>query len=155
MWKYLTMIFLATWKFMFTPLAGFATGLSFVETVITVLIGAYLAASVFYFGSNYFIRHSVRKRSKRMEIALLKGKPLPKKKIFTRLNRKIIQFKQRVNKYFVFWAFPLFLSIPGGCIIVAKFYKHLPQTFVMILLFLTLDCLLITSGVYYLKYIWL
>lgn len=148
MWKYLTIIFLATWKFMFTPIAGRATGLSYFETILFVLIGAYLAAFVFYFGSNYFIRRSVKKRIQKMQRAQQQGKKVPKKKIFTKMNRRIVFLKHRVNKYFIYWAFPLFLSIPGGCIIVAKFYKHHKQTFPMILFFLTVDCVAITSGVY-------
>lgn len=148
MWKYLTIIFLATWKFMFTPLAGFLAGFTYLETIITVLIGAYLAASIFYFGSNYFIRRTGKRRRIKLAYAQLHNKNHRKKKVFSRTNRRIIFLKKRINKYFIYWAFPLFLSIPGGCVIVAKFYRHHPQTFPMILFFLTLDCLVITTAVY-------
>src|SRR5699024_8935755 len=97
----------------------------FFETTLTVLIGGFASAFVFYYGSSYFIQRSARMRSKKLEKITEKGSKIPKRmKKFTKANRRIIRMKKRVNKYFIFWAFPLLLSIPGGCIIVAKFYKH-------------------------------
>lgn len=150
MWKYISLALFSTVNFMFGPMLGPTTGLGFWETFFTVLAGGYLSAVVFYFGSSYFIERSMRLYIKKMEKAEENGKELSKKsKRFTKTNRRIITIKQRVNKYFIFWAFPLFLSIPGGCVIVAKFYKHQRKTFPLILLFLMLDCLVITIGSYY------
>src|SRR5690554_7319871 len=67
------------------------------------------------------------------------------------MNRRIIYLKGKLGIYFTCWAFPLFLSIPLGSIIVAKFYKHKRKTFPLIILFLTLDCFLITGGTYFIK----
>lgn len=135
---------------MFGPMLGPSTGLHFWETFGSVLIGGFISAFIFYFGSSYFINRSLHLYLKRIEKIEQKGGELSKRrKRFTKTNRRIIMIKQSVNQYLVFWAFPLFLSIPGGCIIVAKFYKHQRKTFPMILLFLTLDCFLITLGSYY------
>lgn len=135
---------------MFGPMLGPTSGFGFWETFFSVLLGGYISAFVFYFGSGYFIDRSMRMYLKKIEKIEESGKTLSKRrKRFTKANRRIITIKKSVNKYFIFWAFPLFLSIPGGCVIVAKFYKHKRRTFPFILLFLMLDCLLITLGTYY------
>jgi len=151
MWKYISFALVSTSKFMFTPLAGPAAGLTFLETFIACLIGGYISASIFYFGSSYFMKLSIERQARRVKKAKLKGKAIPVKKKFTKSNRRIIAYKQKIGRYFSYWFFPLFFSIPLGTIIVAKFYKHNRQTFPMIIFFLTLDCFIITSGAYYIK----
>lgn len=136
---------------MFTPLAGPAAGLTFWETLITCLIGGYISASLFYFGSSYFMRLSVERHAKRVRRAKLKGKRIPINRKFTKTNRKVIYYKQKIGRLFSYWAFPLFLSIPVGTIIVAKFYKHYKQTFPLVILFLTIDCFIITGVTYFIK----
>lgn len=148
---YLSLIALSTWKLMFTPLAGLALGFSFWEIVFSCIIGAYISASVFFFGSNYFMKRSVQKRADKMAWAEENGKPYNAKKKFTKLNRRIIRVKQKLGKYFVLWALPLFLSIPIGAIVTAKFFKHYRIAFPMILFFLTVDCFIITFLTFLLK----
>ncbi|HZH86752.1 MAG TPA: hypothetical protein VFD77_05505 [Brumimicrobium sp.] len=136
---------------MFTPLAGLAAGLTFWETFITCSIGGYISATLFYFGSSYFMQLSVNRQAKRVRKAELKGKTIPVKRKFTKTNRRVIHYKQKIGRLFSYWAFPLFLSIPLGTVIVAKFYKHYKQTYPLILLFLTIDCFIITGGAYFIK----
>lgn len=151
MWTYISFALFSSWKFMFTPLAGPAAGLTFWETFIVCSIGGYISATIFYFGSSYFMRLSVERHAKRVKKASLKGKIIPMRRKFTKSNRRIIYFKQRIGRLFSYWAFPLFLSIPVGTIIVAKFYKHYRQTFPLVILFLTIDCFIITGGAYFIK----
>lgn len=151
MWIYISLAFFSTWKFMFAPLTGAAAGLSFWETFIICTLGGFVSASIFYFGSNYFMQLSVKRNVRRILKAQQKGKIISPKKKFTKLNRRIISFKQTIGTYFLCWALPLFLSIPIGTIIVAKFYKHYRKTFPLIIMFLILDCFLITSGIFFIK----
>jgi len=151
MWTYLSFILFSTWKFMFTPLAGPAAGLTFWETFTACMIGGSLSATVFYFGSSYFMRLSLRRHNKRVQKAKLQGKKLLKNRKFTKTNRRVIFYKQKLGRFFSYWAFPLFLSIPLGTVITAKFYKHYKQTFPLILLFLTIDCFIITGGTYFIN----
>jgi hypothetical protein len=136
---------------MFTPLAGPAAGLTFWETFIVCLIGGYISATLFYFGSSYFMQLSVKRHAKRVTKAERKGKVIPMRRKFTKTNRRIIYYKQKIGRLFAYWAFPLFFSIPLGIIITAKFYKHSKQTFPLIILFLTIDCFIITGGTYFIK----
>lgn len=148
MWTYISFAVFSSWKFMFTPLAGPAAGLTFWETFISCSIGGYISATIFYFGSSYFMKISVERHAKKVKRAERKGKTIPVKRKFTKTNRKIIFFKLKIGRLFSYWVFPLFLSIPVGSVIVAKFYKHYYQTFPLIILFLTIDCFIITGGTY-------
>lgn len=148
---YLSLIALSTWKLMFTPLAGLAVGYSFWEIVFSCIIGAYISASIFFFGSSYFMKRSIRKKASKKAWAEANGLTYKAKRKFTKLNRRIIHIKQKLGKYFVYWALPLFLSIPIGAIVTAKFFKHHRIAFPMILFFLTVDCFLITFITFSLK----
>jgi hypothetical protein len=148
MGTYLTFFFFSMWKFMFTPLLGPASGLTFSETFFSCVSGGLVAAALFYYGSTFFMKRSLERHNKKLEKAKKNGKPIKIKRKFTRTNRWIIKIKQRVGIYGVTWIFPLFLSVPLGSIIVAKFYKHQQQTFILVVLFLVLDCLVITGLTY-------
>lgn len=151
MLTYLTFALFSTWKFMFTPMAGPAAGLSFLETFISCSIGGYFSISLFYFGSNYFMELSRKRKVRRVNRSIRKGKKIKLKKTFTKTNRKIIKIKTKTGKWIICWLVPLFFSLPLGAIITAKFYKHQKNTYFLILLGVTLNCLIITGGTYLFK----
>jgi hypothetical protein len=148
MWVYASFALFSTWKFMFTPMAGPAAGLTFWETFLACVFGGYFSVSLFYFGSNYFMEQHRLRQIKRRNKRLAKGKKIIEKPIFSHTNRSIVQFKTRTGFVTTCWLFPLFLSLPLGSIVTAKFYKHKKLTFVYIMLGVTLNCLLITGGTY-------
>jgi hypothetical protein len=136
---------------MFSPVAGWAAGFSFLETFLVCISGGVFSASIFYFGSSYFMNLAVKRRARRAVRLAKKGKKIKEPKKFTRTNRRIIKVKRSVGIYGVTWMFPLFLSVPLGVIITAKFYKHQKQTFPLIVLFLVIDCISITGLTFLLK----
>lgn len=136
---------------MFTPMAGPAAGLTFIETFFSCISGGLVSATIFYFGSSYFIKKSVERKAKKIERLKQQGKSVKITKKFTRTNRFVIRVKQGIGIIGATWIFPLFLSIPLGTIITAKFYKHQKQTFPLIVVFLVIDCLVITGGTYLIK----
>ncbi|MEX1192813.1 MAG: hypothetical protein WEA99_12635 [Brumimicrobium sp.] len=152
MMLYSSLVFFSTWKFMFAPVIGFAYGFSFLETFICCMIGAFISSSVFYFGSNYFMRKSLERTVKRNLKREAKGKTTKTKKVFTKTNRRIVSIKKSIGIYGACYLFPFFLSIPLGSIITAKFYKHQKKTYFLIMLFLTLNCLLVTSATYLINF---
>src|SRR5690554_3891459 len=89
MWTYISFTLFSTWKFMFAPIAGPAAGLTFLETFIACSIGGYISATIFYFASNYFMQLSVKRQASRVRKAERKGKTIPVKKKFTKMNRQI------------------------------------------------------------------
>lgn len=145
---YLLFVLFSTWKFMFTPMAGPAVGLSFLETFLCSMTGGLISVSIFYFGSSYFIQRFQAQQVKKAEKALRKGKVNTQKKKFTRTNRQIIKIKHRVGKWGVCWLVPLFFSLPLGSLITAKFYRHQRNTFSWIVLGMLINCTLITGGTY-------
>lgn len=149
---YASLVFLSTWKFMFAPIIGFAYGFSFLETIICCMIGALISSSVFYFGSNFFMRKALERTVKRNKLREAKRKPIKSKKVFTKANRRIVSIKKSIGIYGACYLFPFFLSIPLGSIVTAKFYKHQKKTFFLIIMFLTINCLLITSGTYLINF---
>ena len=133
---------------MFTPMAGPAAGLSFLETYVCCLIGGISSASIFYFGSSYFMQRFQVKQAKKELKAQRLGKVYKPKRKFTKSNRKIIKLKHRIGKWGVCWLVPLFLSIPLGSIITAKFYRHQKNTFTWVIFGIIIHCSLIPGGTY-------
>lgn len=139
---YLSFAAFSTWKFMFTPLAGPAAGLTFWETLISCLIGGYISITLFYFASSYWMRIG-QKRSTEKRRRSANGQIRKIKRY-----RKIVRFKHRLKRPLVCWLFPLFLSLPLGTIITAKFYRHKKSTFPLIVGGTTLNGFIITGLAY-------
>lgn len=146
---YLGLFSLSTVKFLFAPFGGPALKLTYFETYLSCIIGAILSASVFYFFAEFFIKRSKEKKIKKENEQLSKGIEIKKKKIFTRLNRSLIQIKHRFGIVGISFFAPLFLSIPVGTMIVAKFYGKKKTTYPLIVLGILTNGL-ITTGISYL-----
>lgn len=107
----------------------------FLDVFLPTYIGAIVAMTVFYWGSEYFMNRAAAKSSTAAMLAMSKGEVyLPKKK-FTRINKALVKIRQTLGIYpFTFLA-PLFLSIPLGSIVCAKFFGHHKKTFPLMLFF--------------------
>ena len=122
---YSSVFFLATFKFMFAPIAGVYSGLPFWEVYLLVAFGGWTSFNVFYFLANYFIKKSVERR-----IKLSKTPNYKPKKIFTKVNKTIVKIKRtNLGFWLISIGAPLVFSIPLGSIIVAKFYHHHKETY--------------------------
>ena len=146
---YSSFFLLSTIKFLFAPFAGPASGLSFLETYISCVAGAIFSASIFYFASGYLMRKSIEKMAKKLKEAEESGIVFKHKKKFTKTNKFIVKIKRKFGLYGVSMFAPLFLSVPIGTIITAKFFGHLSKTFPIIILGMFVNGL-ITTGIAYL-----
>lgn len=118
---FISLFFIASVKFLFAPGVGLAK-LNFMETFITQLCGGMFGILVFFYSANFFMEKARKKRIAKYEKLKAENKPLPK--IFTKKNKGIIKFKQKVGYYgILFIAYP-FVSLPIEGILCAKFYKH-------------------------------
>lgn len=118
----LLFVLAAATKYMMAPPIGLAAGLNFWETFLVMLAGGLIGAFAFFRLGTFFIERARVRMVRRRGEALEDGRPIPR--IFTKKNRKIIQWKHKLGFYgMVFTAIPL-ASIPIGAIIVAKFYRH-------------------------------
>lgn len=146
---YSTFFLLSTIKFLFTPFGGPASGLNFWECYFSCVAGAIFSAAVFYFASEYFMKRAHASKVKKREEALANGIELPKKKIFTKTNKTVVRMKHRLGIIGVSFYAPLFLSVPIGTIITAKFFGKEKKTFPLIVLGMFVNGL-ITTGIAYL-----
>ena len=71
------------------------------------------------------------------------------RKQFTRMNKLIVRVKRNIGWYPISFWVPLFLSIPVGSIIVAKFYGKRIFTFPLIVIGIVLNGLIITTIRYF------
>ena len=136
-------------KFFFTPLGGPSLGLSFLETYLSCVAGGVFGATVFYFSANYFMKRAKEKHLALRQKHLDEGKPFVEKKKFTRANKFIVKVKMRLGIFGTAMWVPLFLSVPLGSIITAKFYGDDKRTFPIIVLGMFFNGAIMTSLAYF------
>lgn len=135
-------------KFMFAPIPGPGTGLSFLETYLSCTSGAILSSAIFFYSASYFMNRAQEKAAAKAREQLKKGLETNSKKKFTRMNKFVVKMKRSIGIIGIsFWA-PLFLSIPLGSIIVAKFYGHNKKAYPLIVLGIFFNGAVITGLVY-------
>ena len=145
---YISLATLATIKFMFSAIPGPALGLNYVETVISIFVGAVISAAFFFFSAEYFMQRAQNKRIKLMQEAHKNGETIAQKRVFSRMNKGVVRLKIRFGKIGIcFWA-PFLLSVPLGSIIVAKFYGKYSFTFLYVIIGMLINSL-ITSFIVY------
>lgn len=140
-------------KFLFTPFTGPGLGLNFFETYLSCVAGAFVSAAVVYFSSEFFMRRAQKKRLDAYQRAIAAGIVPKMKKKFTRTNKLIVRIKHRLGIVGVAFYAPLFLSIPVGAIITAKFYGKQKKTFPLIVLGIVVNGLMTTGIGYGLAYL--
>ena len=133
---------------MFSAIPGPALGLNYVETVISIFVGAVISAAFFFFSAEYFMQRAQKKRIKLMQEAHKNGETIAQKRVFSRMNKGVVRLKLRFGKIGIcFWA-PFLLSVPLGSIIVAKFYGKYSFTFLYVILGMLINSLLTSFIVY-------
>jgi hypothetical protein len=130
--KYIGFFLLSTFKFLVTPFGGAAAGLTFAETYISCVSGGIFSAAIFFFSSGYFMKKAKIKHLEKLRLATESGEVLPVKKKFTKMNKYIVKLKHRFGIVGISMYAPLFLSVPVGSIITAKFYGTDKRTFPII-----------------------
>ncbi len=147
--KYSALFFLSMVKFMFAPMGGPAADLAFFETYLVCLSGALFSTTIFFFMSEYFLLRAHKKKIAKYKQALDKGVEPKLKKNFTKVNKAIVRLKMKVGVYGIALFAPLFLSVPVGTIITAKFFGKEKKTFPLIVIGLAMNGLIITSLTYF------
>ena len=145
--KLLSVFFISTVKFMWAPGASLVSGFSFAQTILITSIGGMTGISFFYFFGRWAIEklESVRRGSRVYTF------PEGQRKIFTKRNRRIVKFKWSFGLIGLVIVTPAILSIPIGCVVAAKFYRHNPLTYPMLLVSTLMWSVGLTLIVYYIK----
>lgn len=106
-----------------------------IQVFVGVMAGAWTSMSLFYFFSGWLMKRAAYKRRKARESALEQGLEVEEKRKFTRMNKFIVWVKRNIGIYGVTLLAPLFLSIPIGSIVCAKFYGKKRRTFPLMMIF--------------------
>ncbi|MBL4704707.1 MAG: hypothetical protein JKY54_09305 [Flavobacteriales bacterium] len=127
---------MSTIKYFGAPAFGWAWKMSFLEIAFSCFAGAISCFNVFYLASNYFFQRAERRR---------KANPKKKKK-FSRKNRFIVKLtRHKYGFYWICFLCPMFLSVPGGTLVVAKFYGHMKKTYWWTSFFIFLWAFILTA----------
>ena len=144
-----TIFFLATIKFSVSTVPGPHLGMTYFETVLAAFAGGSVCALVSYFASDLILLFLKKRAARKHEKMIANNITPPKKRKFTRMNRFIVRIKMKFGQVGICFYAPFFLSIPVGCIVVAKFYGKRWETFPLILLGLAVNASLTSILVYF------
>lgn len=134
-WGILSSIFiLGTFKFLFSAIPGAVSDVPIWYTVIASGSGAVLSGFFFFSMADYFRKRSFKRMLQRKKEAEEAGITYKSKKKFTKLNKGIVYIKRFMGVYGITLIGPLFLSVPIGAIIAAKFYGKRKETLPLLLL---------------------
>ena len=131
-------------KFMIAPFISANLGLDFYTTWISVFSGGLVSAVVFYFASEFFMIRIHNKKIKKNKDAIQSGNPLKLKKNFTEVNKYLVKFKHSIGQKGICILAPLFLSVPIGSIVCAKFYGQSKKTFPIIVFGLAMNSFILS-----------
>ena len=141
-YPYILIFFFAQIKFLFTPLAAYIKWpeLSFLEIFISTVIGA-----LFCFNVVYFLAKRIMTFFHKRRVARNLDPNKKNKKVFTWKNKWIVKVKRSDKGFYLICLFaPLFLSIPIGTIVVAKFYGQRSISYYLVSVLLVVTSFLLT-----------
>jgi len=123
---------------MFSGIPGARLGVPFFENVIACASGALLSAAFFFFLSEQVIAYQERRRNQLDK----QGKNNSKKK-FTRVNKWVIRIKSTFGVVGLTFFAPLFLTVPFGAILCAKFFGDNKYTFPLIAMWIGINAIIL------------
>ena len=144
-----SIFFLATIKFSVSTVPGPHLGMTYFETVLAAFAGGAVCALGSYFASDIILLFLKKRTARKHQEMMVNNIMPPKKRKFTRMNRFIVRIKMKFGQVGICFYAPFFLSIPVGCIVVAKFYGKRWETFPLILLGLAVNASLTSILVYF------
>ena len=127
-WKFLSVVLLATVKTLFAPAAGFAEGLSFGTTFAATAVGGIIGFLAFYFLFDVVSNFYYKNRKKTITAKQL------------RKARRIVMMRQKYPIWLFVFILP-FTSIPVMAVIVRRFFNHNKPVFALSLVAVTLFAL--------------
>ena len=130
---------------MFTPFGGPAAGLTFFETYFSCLAGGIFSGTIFYFLGEFLLKKARAKKQAAYQAAITTGLPIKQKKTFTPLNKGVVKMKRKLGIVGISFFAPLFMSVPVGTIVSAKFFGKNKFTYPLIVLGMVCNGLLTTG----------
>ena len=129
---------LGTFKFLFSGIPGAKLDGPFWQVTLASAMGGTVSASIFYFASEKLMEY----QQKRRLLKVSKGIKKPKRN-FTWKKKFLVKIKRSFGIIGITCLAPLFLSIPLGAIVCAKFYGANKFAFPLIVLWICVNSLLL------------
>jgi uncharacterized membrane protein len=125
LWEILVVFLLSTTKFVFgaVPLA-LAAGFSFFEAVTVTSLGGFVGCTFFTIMSDRLLLFFRQRRERR---DALDPANIRVRRKFSRQNRTIVRVKHRFGLIGIALLTPLLFSIPLGCFLAVRYFKHKRQ----------------------------
>lgn len=156
--KIVSVFFLATVKFFYTPIYAFVLGLELYETMFFMLSGGVASFLFFYYISHFVIistklfkpvAKTITPYHLRDKYATWRDKRAihkTSKKKFTKRNRLIVKLRRDYGMWAIIFLTPSLLSIPVGAFLLRKYYEKrkfvVPFALMVILLEGIIFCIL-------------
>lgn len=137
---YATTFFFATFKFMFAASIMMpVNNLSPIEIAVFNCLGGLFSFNVFFFSSSFFMKRYRTKTHAANSV-------VRNKKKFTKINKTIVRYKRSPYALWLICILaPLFMSVPVGAIVVAKFYRHNKKAYIIVTSTLVISAILLTA----------
>lgn len=145
------LLFAAT-KFLVSGGVARESGFSALECLLLLIAGGWIGVLVFFNLSEYLLERSSRSHQQKVRKAIEQGKSVPKRRKFKWSNRLIIKIKHRFGMVGLALITPTIISIPIGCIVCAKFFRHKQRKMLTLLLISVVLWALILTPVWYFVY---
>lgn len=105
-------------KFLFAPSTVYAFGYNWFETIGITILGGWSGVLIFFYAGSYIFDWWTRRFDKRDK----------KKRVFRKRNRLIITVKNKYGIVGLAVVSPSLISIPLGCLLAAKYFRHDKRT---------------------------
>jgi len=123
-------------KFLFAPSTVYLSGYSFLQTVLITTGGGAFGVFVFFYSGRFIFAYITARFARRKGV---------KRKTFTRRNRLLIRVKNSYGLYGLALVSPCLISIPIGCFLAAKYFRHDRRTIPVFLLAVVFWSLVLTT----------
>ena len=142
-WEIFSVFLLSTVKFVFggVPLA-LTYNFSFFESVTVTSIGGFTGCVFFVFLSEKLVINYRQRIANKLHLTNKRAS----KRVFTKKKRFIIKIKARFGLVGIAALTPLLLSIPLGCFVAVRYFKHKQR----ILIYMFTSVILWSAASYYL-----
>lgn len=141
--SYIFIFFISSVKFLFAPVTAVHL-MSYWETIIVTTLGGWAGCLFFYFGASYFFKRAEAKRKKKEMAMRAAGNYVAPRK-FTRTNKLVVRIKRGFGLLGLCVVTPAMISIPFGCIILARFYPNWRVTIPILFAFVLAFSFLLTT----------
>ena len=138
LWEILVIVLLSSVKFLFALGTALLAGYGYVETVLMTSIGGIMGVMVFYYFGEFI-------NAKFQQWLDRRKKKQKQKRTFTKRNKLIVKTKITYGLIGLALLTPIFLSIPLGCILAARFFRQNRSTLPVLIFFVLFWSLVITG----------